>query len=221
MGVSPYHFNRSGCAGDHCLHECPYDTHCVQVTADTSWLDLTSVHNTLGPVAFTDETRAATMRAGSCGGGGDFGMRCSGEIVRTVGDTERTPESVRAWDANVLEFRTDANGGWVSNWQVTDAQRNASLESWWGKGQPQPAPDSIGRLHVGSVIPSSVVEAEGAIETVFSAYNQNLNRMAECQVKYSTSQPLHPPSSSALWGSTTDTVPTRSTLLVRGCVRWG
>ena len=241
VGVSIYHDGpprngaggpggqRSGCAGDHCMHECAYDTHCVQVLANTTVMDLNSVHNTLGMVVLDDETREDMIRPGSCGGTGDFGMRCSGEIVRAVGNKERTPDAVRARDANVVEFTTPT--GWTSEFQVSDADRAASLESWNDKGQPcapdcvlhnQPmGEDEVAVLHVGAVVPASVFEAEDTAITVFSAYNFRLNRMAECQVKWSTTEPLHPDPTDPQWGATTDPVPTRSTLMVRGCVRWG
>ena len=218
VGVSPYHFERSMCAGDHCMHECAYDTHCVRVTAESTFMDLTAVHNTLGPVVLTDETRADLIRPGSCGGTDDFGMRCSGDVVREAGNTERTPATLRSWDANIVQFESAHTGGWEHEFQVTDSDRASALESWQGKGQPIPGQDPI--LHVGSVVPHSVFDTEGVAITVFSAYNFRLGRMAQCQVKWTTTEPRHPSPSSVLWGATTDPVPNRSTLLVRGCVRW-
>jgi len=171
-------------------------------------------------VVLNDDTRAEMMRPGSCGGTGNFGMRCSGEIVRTVGNLERTPNALRARDANVVEFKTSHNSDWFSAFQVSAADRAASLESWHGKGQPDPD-GSPTRLHVGVVVPPSVFDVADTAVTVFSGYHFSNDRMAQCQVKWSTTAPLHPDPSDEQWGATTDAVPTRSTLMVRACVRWG
>merc|ERR1719203_976125 len=46
-GVPQFDEGESGCAGDHCLHSCAYDTQCVRILNDTTTVDVTAPHNQL------------------------------------------------------------------------------------------------------------------------------------------------------------------------------
>ena len=115
-GAPPYHAQESGCAGDHCLHSCSYDTKCLRITQTTTVVDVTATHNQL-PGTFslveettTEETRDATttttaatttdlrtqlMRPSYCGksdaGRDGGGMRCATTIWKYITSRETTP----------------------------------------------------------------------------------------------------------------------------------
>ena len=56
-GAPPYQAQESGCAGDHCLHSCSYDTQCLRITQTTTVVDVTATHNQLpGTFPLVEET---------------------------------------------------------------------------------------------------------------------------------------------------------------------
>lgn len=220
-GTPAFAEGESGCAGDHCLHACPYDTKCIRVMADMTVLDVTATHNQLpGRLHITEGIREELTRPSSCGGSNageaDGGMICAGEIWRTVTSKQKTPEAVRSRDLNVVELSVldSSFETWVSFDEEEMNERAVRRETGHnGRG-----------VVIGYEVPSFIVDGgtgtvtmgKGATGFGLKNWHWGLAGVIQCDVRYSEDEPLH-----QNWGDIeVDTSIKRSTLLTRVCIRW-
>jgi len=218
-GSYGYDEGESGCAGDHCLHSCAYDTQCVRILANTTTVNVIAPHNQLPAVLTLDDqaTRDELMRSSTCGGtdAGEAGsgMRCARTIHRAITSLERTPDEIRDRNLDVVELSVMKYGGddvW-ENYVIFDDDdvANRALEL----NQPGERGYSIGYVvsdttdGAGSTLGQGVFAYQPWGRTVESWERRAL---IQCDVKYSNNAPLH----------MTDDGETRSTLVTRVCVRF-
>ena len=142
-GSPAFNEGQSGCAGDHCHHSCAYDTKCVRVLDDTTELDLTATHNQLaGVLSLADITvRDALTRPSACGandaGLAGSGMRCARTIHRAITSLERTPDSIRDRNLDVVELsvmKTHENFTTLSDDDVAN-DRALVIAGMFGEGR--------------------------------------------------------------------------------------
>jgi hypothetical protein len=214
---------QSGCAGDHCLHVCAYDTMCFRILHDTTEVDLQATHNQLPGVFKIDneEMRKEMTRPSVCGGNDageeQSGMRCAGDLHRVITSKQKTPDNIKSRDMNVVELSIK-HPNW-EDWVTFDSEEMS------GNGVIQE--DSIQGARgvvIGYEVPAKVVIDNGGITTVgkgargYGLANWHFGKIGnvQCDVRFSEEEPLYQD-----WGGVTvDTLIKRSTLLTRVCVRW-
>jgi len=221
-GTPPFAAGESGCAGDHCLHVCAYDTMCVRVLDTDTELTLTATHNQLpGTLQITNDVREELIRPSECDGSDQGsatgGMRCAGEIYRMVTSRQRTPDAIRDRLLNTVELSI-LKYDW-ENWVSFDSVELNTRSVFREDGG-----HNRGVL-IGYEIPHFVLsqpDAEGMTlgygSQGFGLSNWHWGKTGrvQCDVKYSTTKRLH----KDWFGMNVDASITRSTLLTRVCIRW-
>ena len=209
---------QSGCAGDHCHHECAYDTQCVRITENTIDINVIATHNQLPKVLTLDDesVRNELTRPSSCdgndAGGVDSGMRCARTIHRAITSLERTPEEIRDRNLDVVELSVMKNGGDrnYENYILVDESdiTNRAMEITQEGGRGYSIGyliDEVGdvRSEIGDTVSSSGVY-------YWNVHPWERRGLIQCDVRYTDSAPLH----------MTEDGETRSTLLTRVCIRY-
>lgn len=229
-GVPSYAEGQSGCAGDHCLTSCAYDTQCVRVLSDTAELDLTATHNQLSnKLVLSAKDRQELGRPSECEGANDgmagSGMRCAADIYRTITSRIQTPDEVRDHNADVVELSVlkGDHEKYVTFSEDDLEHRALKIDENWDRG-----------YNLGYVVPTADIKAaadtELGVRIVGAGVLAHQPRgvpledwdrrgLIQCEVKYVTDAPLHTTRGGVDTLDKIDRERTRSTLLTRVCIR--